>query len=1778
MPSDKSGLVDPFDSAALVDPFADDPFFKDKDLDVFQDFPVAAPVEVKAAPQKLIDPFAGEEVVFSSVLPDELTGQKASGTGVVQTDTSKDVNELSKEDFKDPTRFLGTTETVVEGYNAFQQGVGFTAAEALKAPAIAGLKKDMRFARSLERLQQGRELREDDAAFYGTRADVNSLKLAKAQQLIAGIEQAKTPEEKLLLQTEFNVIKDENTKNILNFQDTTLFRAGRFLEKKAVELHPTRPELADSFGISLVPRALGSSMTFMATSIIGTKGLTVFKVSKNGITSAPVSARGAGGVMAASVGGAVSYTNGFEQALQDGATIEEAFEAAELKFLGGTSEAFPVASLLNRLDKFGGGRIKNAFLNALKQGFEEGGQELGQAIYENAVEMGVYDKDTGLWTGAPEGTAVGATSGMILGFISTLILGKNSRINNTTDRLPTPEELMKAVKDQIMQENLDLDMSFEGAAKEDLVDSDSIEPRKLTEDPRGSGNFGDVADLLNQTNLKDPTKADPDNWVDGEVQTTDSEIFFGEEIASVEEQIAVLEEEAAFLEQAKAGVVDGSLQGVGELEYYIKLDATSKLIYEKKGELGKLQQEQAFEQEVLPQIQGYLQALIQAYDPSLKVIVGGRSLSLDSLGHTTISAVYDGTAEGSAAWYNDGFAQIAINFQQPSNMTKQDMADVALTATTHEFGHVLIEQNFYKQPFAVQEALYRDWRKWRKSMVESPNFEKWAAQRFDYLSFQRMLRGTSKTPSSPWRNVVRSKRDYYLGFTEFVAEQFSRGLVNNRNLNSISKRFFKDTSKQLRRVARVSKDTFGSTETYGDLIQSLGNKAQLDFLNNIKPDQTVEERIDELSTNNVEFAQRLGKIMQGLTGGKGNFGKWRPPYNQKDLEYDIAAFNGVIKHGTTLLQLFELNKGIPGLKRYVETIKAWHSQKMKWTQMADERLAQWKSLGKERNSLGDFLQELTILSQQTGKKYTLQDAEYQELVEKYELSPEALATADLVDTDFLAVLDSMEESILADLERTHRNDASLEKFNTNVAEVTKNFQELRNRNFFPLSRFGKFALMTYANKAKVVNGVAYKVNDIISFETYETEGQRKAAFKSYKGQKDIRIGQTKLSDVQQMSAGLPPQLMNLIEERLNLNPDQMKAFQDIKKDIAPGQSFLKHMKQRKITEGYANDAMRSYANYFMFFGSYAAKLRYKSTMSDSIDEVTDQERRLTRDGGKADKFAGIRDYLQEHNNYIMNPTNEWAALRALGFFWFLGFNLKSAAINLTQVPFVAYPYLAARYGDGKTVGKLKAAYMKDLKYWKGKSSMETKYVDMFNQLAALLNESLATELAAVTEGSVLGRILPGTVFKSEKVARGIQRTMEASAFFFQKAEGLNRRVTAFAAYDLAIESGANHQEAVEAAREAVEQTQFEFAGWNRPAFMRGKKSTIFLFWMYKQHMVFFLANDPGKWRYLGLLGLFGGMAGLPFATNLMDVATAMMQSSGGGDEPEKRQILNSRIWLREYVADLGTNPDLMMHGLSSTSMGLTQVANLIGMPMVDVNVSGTLGMGDLVPGVSGFLNTTRSPEERLAEGAVSVAGAVAAIPVGFYQALTSTDPNIVKRVEKAMPKFMRSISAATRKAVTGEETNRAGVPIVKYDIENAEHRAELIAQALNFQTTRESRAKEKHYLTQNIAKYYETRRRLLLEDLSYALRTEDKKMYSQAWVAVMKYNKNAPLGFTIAGQDVMRSIKSRMTKRFRGAAGLILPNKQLGLQFEIEKSFSSVEEPEEEQPKLIDPFSNDTDR
>ncbi len=207
-----------------------------------------------------------------------------------------------------------------------------------------------------------------------------------------------------------NQLKDMAWQRYSEVRASPYYKAGESLEKAVEDVTPVNPWFEKEFFTGKVTRGLGSFGGFTATSFLGR----------------PIGLGKFGGVAAS--GAALGAVESFEDALDSGADIEQAFQSSQFGGVVGISEALPISRMLNRLDRGTGGKIKRAIIDGLKEGTEEALQEAFQTVTRNMVASDIvkYDAERDWWAGAGEGAAVGFTTGDIYGFLATLMFGRRA--------------------------------------------------------------------------------------------------------------------------------------------------------------------------------------------------------------------------------------------------------------------------------------------------------------------------------------------------------------------------------------------------------------------------------------------------------------------------------------------------------------------------------------------------------------------------------------------------------------------------------------------------------------------------------------------------------------------------------------------------------------------------------------------------------------------------------------------------------------------------------------------------------------------------------------------------------------------------------------------------------------------------------------------------------------------------------------------------------------------------------------------------------------------------------------------------------------------------------------------------------------------------------------------------------------------------------------------------------------------------------------------------------
>lgn len=938
-----------------------------------------------------------------------------------------------------------------------------------------------------------------------------------------------------------------------------------------------------------------------------------------------------------------------------------------------------------------------------------------------------------------------------------------------------------------------------------------------------------------------------------------------------------------------------------------------------------------------------------------------------------------------------------------------------------------------------------------------------------------------------------------------------------------------------REIAPIFKRAFDDIKEFYDALPS-GSKRHLEFSRFL--DQIVgQKKLENSLTNPVGLT-----FVQGIL--KGNLSNSQITDIFKGWNTDLDKFNSIIRWGAGLHQVVWLNPHIRQAVAYLGKTQAWSAFHKKWEAKGVDLVKAAKSLGKERNNRVFN----ALLEQTTGGKFFTPEQLAQRLAD-----PESLAVFHNIEGHFKALLPLMEGVVIEQTKATFTDPIVQAQ---RVADVRKAFAAMKTKPYFPLMRFGKYGI-------KVRDKTTGKMEE---FHLFESQGEQADALAELRKEygANYSVSAHEMKDFELGSQGLPYKFIQALEDKFGqmgvmLSNEQKAAMKELSYEFLPSKSFLRKFKHRKGIEGYSHDGMRVIGAYTQNAIGYIARAKFGVDMQKDIENLENEADFIARNAPDEVKDMSKREpiarMMARHYKYIMEPGSEWANLRSLGFTFYLGYNVKSAVINLTQVPLITYSHLAAKHGDLNAVRALARANGVIVKYLRDPKSLSDDEYDLMRRgrEEGWLDESLGATLAVMGTDGVLDRMLPinsqgkWSAREAKKIGKHVYyKAAEWGAFPFHMVEKYNRAVTALASHQLAMEKGMSHDDAVNSARESVQRTQYEYARWARPELMRGKKGSLFLFKSYLQGTLFYLYNDPGAWRYLAMLAVVGGLQGLPFAEDLLD----LMDTSGTWFK-EKLGMKDSKVDLRtelrrdaaEFMQGIGANPDMLFRGISSQSFGLGMLGDALGVPIPNIDLSGSLSMGNIIPGTDIFkkLSGKATPQEFVGQMAEDVAGPLGSMGMGIVAPFLRDDPNAWRRWERALPLFMRNASKAMRMAEEGQEETAGGSIIASFDIHDPRDRMELVLQTFGFTPTRVSRGWQQYMAELEATQYWTARKSLLTMDFNYASEQKDREGQADAVSAIKEYNNVVPYpAMKVSMEDLKRSHSAYMTRRIKLSRGQAL--------------------------------------
>lgn len=656
------------------------------------------------------------------------------------------------------------------------------------------------------------------------------------------------------------------------------------------------------------------------------------------------------------------------------------------------------------------------------------------------------------------------------------------------------------------------------------------------------------------------------------------------------------------------------------------------------------------------------------------------------------------------------------------------------------------------------------------------------------------------------------------------------------------------------------------------------------------------------------------------------------------------------------------------------------------------------------------------------------------------------------------------------------------QLNNMVVDRAATAKDLQEAGYAPLSRFGRYTL------------------DVV-----DQEGNRQY-FGMYESKKDSNLAKIQMAQafpgavitqgtMSQQSfklfAGITPETLEIFKDMVvgkEADAATRKVFDEYLKLTKNNHSALKRLIQRKGIEGYSQDVGRVVANFIYSNARQGAAGLNAGTMDRAINDIPKDQ------GELKDLAMGLRSYIRD-------PQEEGQAVRGMLFAQYLGGSLASAVVNMTQPFAVTLPWLSQFGGMRAASGQMTRALNDMRRSWMDKGfRYET---DLAHALQTAEDDGVVSpqevhQLMAQARGAGGLRSGDGTRAGDARAAAGNawERAKVAWGQPFALAEQFNRRSTFIAAFRIAKAQGMADPGAF--ARKAVLETQFVYSKAAKPVWARGAVGgTLFVF---KTYSVSYLELMQRMWQQggpegkravgwaLAMLLLMGGAGGVPFMEDAEDLIDGVGQMMGYN--------LSSKQWRKEALA-----------GIVGKELAEFLEQGVSGLPGAPIDVSGRLGMGNLLPG-TGLLLTKQSRERDLLE-VVGPAGDL--VSRGFAAGrelvggVMNLDPSAAGRAAlEVSPTAVRNAFKGADMAASGMYKDTKGYKVIDTTL------AEAVAKAIGFQPKSVAEIQEANSFMQRSKSFYSQTSSEIKAQWADALFRKDEGALARVRERLADWNKNNP--------------------------------------------------------------------
>lgn len=654
--------------------------------------------------------------------------------------------------------------------------------------------------------------------------------------------------------------------------------------------------------------------------------------------------------------------------------------------------------------------------------------------------------------------------------------------------------------------------------------------------------------------------------------------------------------------------------------------------------------------------------------------------------------------------------------------------------------------------------------------------------------------------------------------------------------------------------------------------------------------------------------------------------------------------------------------------------------------------------------------------------------------------------------------------------------------------------QLQGEGYAPLSRFGKYTV-----------DVVGQDGQREYFSLFETKREANQMAEQMRGAfPGATVSQGTLSEeAYKLFAGITPETLELFGNALGFDSQgdsaRDQAFQDYLRLTKTNRSAMRRLIHRKGIAGYSEDVGRVLASFVYSNARQTAAGLHMGDLSEAVNGIPQAQGEL--------KDAAVR-----LADYIKNPQEEGQAVRGLLFAQYLGGSVASAFVNMTQPVQVTFPWLSQYGGVKRAAAELGRA---------ARQMAQRSYQfepDLARALKRAEDDGVVSpqevhQLMAQARGSGSLRAGDGTRLGDARAlaSNSVARLSMAWGKLFGAAEQINRRMTYIASYRIA--KAQNMANPDEFARRAVRETQFVYSKASKMRWGRGAVGGTLM--TFKTYSVAYLElmhrlwnqGEPGSQErkdgrkaaalMIGMLLLVGGAGGLPFAEDAEDLIDGVAQLMGYNFSTAKAK--------QEFLEGLFGRvlADFIDRGVS-------------GLPGAPLDVSGRLGMGNLIPG-TGLLTEKTSHTRDVLEIAGPMGDFASRLASGTRKVLGG---DIGSGILEMSPGAVRNAAKGVDMLATGMYRDAKGYKVLDTNV------LEAAMKSIGFQPASVATIQGANMLNQKAKAFYSLKAQEIRSMWAAGIFEKDQGKVERARQAIADWNRRNPdQPMAIRVPDIMRRVR-----------------------------------------------------